>query len=403
MANNLGGGSICPHCRWLILAVPSPDAIEVAGLYTLLLCSLALRRRRHLLIALSVGSILLAVDARFWWHERYERKELRVTHLNVGQGDAAVVELPNSQVLLIDAGGTATGDFDVGESIVAPYLRGAENSQGGLCLRQSSTHRSLRRHGRHHQRILAARILVRCRKGANQPVRGSGRCFSPVEDLTSDARRRRLVPASRRGQNLRFDYRAAKRAMTNPLLSGWSTEAPLLVRRAISTSEMKLPFTKSRRAPQRGVKVPRHGNATASSAEFVAAAKPQTRGHLGGRAQPAEAQREEIVERYRRAGADVLRTDEDGAIIVESDGNMLRYLGYKSGKTGIIVLVAEREEMNGETKTCFTAEAKIAGLSISAAEQSCGLGRSNYRMAIDSSFRHSGACQNPVVLDLNRK
>ena len=49
---------------------------------------------------------------------------LRVTHLNVGQGDAAVVELPNSQVLLIDAGGTASGDFDVGESIVAPYLRG---------------------------------------------------------------------------------------------------------------------------------------------------------------------------------------------------------------------------------------------------------------------------------------
>jgi len=50
-----------------------------------------------------IAAVLLAVDGTRWWHERYDRKELRVTHLNVGQGDAAIVELPNSQVLLIDA------------------------------------------------------------------------------------------------------------------------------------------------------------------------------------------------------------------------------------------------------------------------------------------------------------
>ena len=52
----------------------------------------------------------------------------------------------------------------------------------------------------------------------------------------------------------------------------------------------------------------------------------------------SESQREEVAERYRQAGADVLRTYDDGAIIVESDGKTLRYYGYKSGKTGIIDL-----------------------------------------------------------------
>ncbi len=73
--------------------------------------------------ALAIGIALLAADGTYWWNERYQRKELRVTHLNVGQGDAAVVELPGSKVMLIDAGGTAVGDFDTGEAIVAPYLR----------------------------------------------------------------------------------------------------------------------------------------------------------------------------------------------------------------------------------------------------------------------------------------
>ena len=60
-------------------------------------------------MAVAVFAMALAADAFYWWRERWDRKELRVTHLNVGQGDAAVVELPRSKVLVIDAGGAALG------------------------------------------------------------------------------------------------------------------------------------------------------------------------------------------------------------------------------------------------------------------------------------------------------
>ena len=89
------------------------------------------------------------------------------------------------------------------------------------------------------------------------------------------------------------------------------------------------------------IKIPRHGSATASTAEFIAAVQPKLAVISAGARSRAEAQREEISERYRGVGAEVLRTYEDGAITVLSDGNSIRYSGHKSGKKGIIHLTTE--------------------------------------------------------------
>ena len=47
---------------------------------------------------------------------------LRVTFLDVGQGNAAVLELPEGGAMLIDGGGFPGSPFDVGRNVVAPYL-----------------------------------------------------------------------------------------------------------------------------------------------------------------------------------------------------------------------------------------------------------------------------------------
>ncbi len=89
------------------------------------------------------------------------------------------------------------------------------------------------------------------------------------------------------------------------------------------------------------LKVPRHGGPTASTAEFLAAVRPSLAIVSAGARSRNEAQREEIVERYQHVGAEILQTSSDGAIIIESDGNTLRYSGYKSGKKGEIDLNAK--------------------------------------------------------------
>ena len=84
------------------------------------------------------------------------------------------------------------------------------------------------------------------------------------------------------------------------------------------------------------LKVPRHGSASASTQEFVTAVRPSLAIISAGAGTAAGLSRDEVMARYRRVGAEVLRTDEDGAIIVETDGSTIRYLGYKSGKQGTL-------------------------------------------------------------------
>ena len=54
---------------------------------------------------------------------RRHARDLAVTFLDVGQGDAAVVEAPGGAVMLVDGGGARDGAFDPGARIVEPFLR----------------------------------------------------------------------------------------------------------------------------------------------------------------------------------------------------------------------------------------------------------------------------------------
>ena len=68
------------------------------------------------------------------------------------------------------------------------------------------------------------------------------------------------------------------------------------------------------------IKAPHHGSATSSTVPFVEAAHPAAvvfsagRGNRFGHPAPI------VVDRYRGAGAELFRTDEDGAVVMDTDG-----------------------------------------------------------------------------------
>ena len=75
-------------------------------------------KKKAALIVLAV--ILLIIIVQIF----YPADNLKVNFINVGEGDSILVEAPNKINILIDGGGTPQSDFfDVGSKIVVPYLR----------------------------------------------------------------------------------------------------------------------------------------------------------------------------------------------------------------------------------------------------------------------------------------
>lgn len=75
--------------------------------------------------------------------------------------------------------------------------------------------------------------------------------------------------------------------------------------------------------------VPHHGSKTSSTPEFVAAVHPHYAVFTVGYRNRFGHPKDEIVERYRTAGSELLRSDEDGAIEVEMDEKDLTVARYR--------------------------------------------------------------------------
>lgn len=307
-------------------------------------CALLGRPRRLLACAVVVAAV---ADVGYWTWERLGNPRVRVTFLSVGQGDAAVVELPRGGVMVIDGGGLA-GDFDTGARLVAPFLRARKvlrvdtlvlshpqlDHYGGLAyVAEEFAPREFWWNGVQTEAAGFARLERALeRAGTRQVVLGRGsppivrgdvviEVLHPAAPAIDDRNNGSLV--------LRLTYGGASFLFSGDIeqeaeraIAG--APGPALDGAASAHGTAADSAGGSARAPTSVVlKVPHHGSATSSSRALLSAVRPRVAVISAGADNrfgfPAPA----VLERLDAVGATVWRTDQDGAVRIVSDGARL--------------------------------------------------------------------------------
>jgi competence protein ComEC len=309
---------LCRMPTWL-----ETSAATAAGLFALVALGRSDRRRRWAAAALTCA--LVAAGSMVTRDQlRRHRPDLVATFLDVGQGDAAVVEAPGGAVMLIDGGGTRDGQFDTGARIVEPFLRARGIARLDVVALSHP-------HPDHLNGLF--RILQRFPVGAFWSTGDDG--HNPEYRRLIELARSQCVPTPPvRGTALG----GARVEPLAPFLDGAVSAPPgLTVNDAslvvgVALGRHALLFPGDLEADGEGelagqaalgrdlqadvLKVPHHGSRTSSTDELLDAVRPRLAVISLGWHNQFHFPSPQVVARYAARGIATLRTDRDGAVTV---------------------------------------------------------------------------------------
>jgi competence protein ComEC len=324
---------------WLTWRLPPPTAPALAAYYLGWCAWLWLRRARPRLARVALGVVaaaslwVLVEPITLLWPG--VSGVLRVTVLDVGHADAVLVQLPDRRSLLVDAGGSvAGGSFDIGGRVVAPAL-------WALGVRRLDA--LVISHGDPDHVGGAVSVMRDFRPREvweGIPVPKS----APLAALRELAGRTRAVwRPCRTGQ--RFEFGSVTLMVWHPPEPDWERQKvrnddSLVLELRYGEGALVLPgdlgsAVERRLAPSvppaglRLLKVPHHGSATSSSAEFLEALRPSVAVISAGTTTKVGA---DVLARYRAVGAAVFRTSEDGAVTITTDGHRLEVTTFTGNR-----------------------------------------------------------------------
>ena len=330
--------------------LPAPDWITMAAWATLLALVPHLGGARRWTRWTATLCLALATGLSAWPWVRPGDGQLRVTFLDVGQGDTILVEAPEGPRLLLDGGPAGNRRLDVGERVVAPYLWNlpAQRLDVVALSHPDSDHSG-------GLRAVLTRFQVREFWENGRWIAGTEDTLRAVE--RSGACRRTLVAGQRLwlgsvmltvlgpdattpldepppwGQNeeslvLRLDWRGFSVLLTGDL--GAPGESRLLAAHAPLRSTV--------------LKVGHHGSRYSSTDAFLETARAGIAVISVGARNAFGHPTPEALGRLEAAGARIYRTDRDGAIILETDGMTLTATRWASG-------TVDRFDLDPETAT----------------------------------------------------
>ena len=265
------------------------------------------------------------------------KSQLRITVLDIGQGDAIDVEFPSRKHLLIDTG--PRSEFtDAGRRTIAPYYqRRSVSSLDALCLTHpdedhiggaESILRSM-----DVRRLYRSKFASNAQQRIDSVARSSGVAVQEISAgeiirIDPDVRVYVLHPSNRF-----TDTSASLAGETNNsslvLLIVFGKTSFLLAGDIEREAEAQLVAQYDTFIKADVLKIAHHGSTTSSTPDFLLKAKPRMAIISCGKLNRFNHPREEILTRLRMMHVETHRTDEEGAVVFESDGEEIRKVDWR--------------------------------------------------------------------------
>ncbi|MEO5897655.1 MAG: DNA internalization-related competence protein ComEC/Rec2 [Vicinamibacterales bacterium] len=262
---------------------------------------------------------------------------LRVVVLDVGQGDATILTLPDGTSLLIDCGGLAGTSFDMGGRVVLPALR-------ALGVRR--LHALVLTHGDPDHIGGAEAVTQRMRphnvwEGVPVPPHSGLRALMARAGETH-AVWRTVRPGDLErvaGVEIRILHppppdweRQRVRNDDSIVIQVDYGDVSILLPGDIGAATERTLVRSLQLRPTVILKAAHHGSATSSSDQFLEATRPDVVVFSSGRDNRFGHPASVVVERVARRGVPMLNTADDGAVFVETDGKKVEVTGW-TGRT----------------------------------------------------------------------
>ncbi|MGB9499897.1 MAG: DNA internalization-related competence protein ComEC/Rec2 [Dissulfuribacterales bacterium] len=285
---------------------------------------------------LLILSMVLIADTCYWIEKRLGNDKLKITIIDVGQGNAALLEMPHGHCVLIDGGGfTDNAIFDVGASIVGPFLlrKKIRTIDTVLLTHPDSDHLNGLIHilkKFHVKRVLTTHDISQCdtykqfikiihKKNIPNPE------FSTMpKTITLNGVFLEILNPPDNFNNLRA-HDAWRNSNNNSMVikASFGEQSILFPGDIMRAAEKEL-VLRQKNLHADILLAPHHGSKTSSTPGFLNYVNPKVaiiscgkQNRFGFPAQP-------VLDRYEKYPMKIFRTDLNGAVMISTDGHHMR-------------------------------------------------------------------------------